>query len=103
MPDKEYVDNSNSRLVSKSGDFPEGIPEWVFKESTNVLEGSPFLGHISWLLCFGNEFGEITVSLLSKGSTNHISSLVHVWVTIHETFDTCEPLSEVRLRVFSIV
>ena len=103
MPDQENVDNSDSALVGKGCKFPEGIAEWVLEESSDVLESSPFLSHISWLLGSCNKFGEITISLLSEGSSNHVSSLVHIWVSIHESLNTCKSLSKVGLWVFSIV
>ena len=68
MPDEENVDNSNSVLVSQSSNFPEGITEWVLEESGDVLECSPFLSHISWLLGPSDELSEITIGLLGEGS-----------------------------------
>ena len=103
VPDQENVDNSDSVLVGQGGNLPESVAEWVLEESRDVLEGSPFLGHVSWLLGSGNELGEIAVSLLGEGSANHVSSLVHVWVTVHETFNTSQSLPEVGLRVLPIV
>ena len=69
MPDQEDVDDSNSVLVCKSGNFPEGVTEWILEKSSDVLEGSPFLGHVSWLLGLGNEFSVITIGLLGQSST----------------------------------
>ena len=68
MPDQENVDNSDSVLVSEGSDFPEGITEWVLEESGDVLECSPFLSHVSWLLGSSDELSEITIGLLSEGS-----------------------------------
>jgi len=68
MPDEENVDNSNSVLVSQSSNFPEGITEWVLEESGDVLECSPFLSHVSWLLGPSDELSEITIGLLGEGS-----------------------------------
>ena len=68
VKDQEDVDNSNSVLVSKGGNFPEGVTEWVLKESGEVLESSPFLSHVSWLLSLSNELGVITISLLGQSS-----------------------------------
>ena len=68
VPDQEDVDNSNSVLIRKGGNFPEGVTEWVLEESCNILEGSPFLGHVSWLLGLGNELGVITIGLLGQSS-----------------------------------
>ena len=68
MPDQEDVDDSNSVLVSKSSNFPEGVTEWVLEESGKVFECSPFLCHVSWLLGLSNELGVITISLLGQSS-----------------------------------
>jgi|TARA_B110001450_G_scaffold230609_1_gene231981 hypothetical protein len=68
VPDQENVDNSDSVLVSEGSDFPEGITEWVLEESGDVLECSPFLSHVSWLLGSSDELSEITIGLLSEGS-----------------------------------
>jgi hypothetical protein len=70
MPDQENVDNSNSVLVCKGGNFPEGVTEWVLEESSEVLESSPFLGHVSWLLGLGDELSVITIGLLGQSSEN---------------------------------
>ena len=68
MPDQENVDNSNSVLVSESSNFPEGVTEWILEEPSKVLECSPLLGHVSWLLGLSNELGVITIGLLSQSS-----------------------------------
>ena len=68
VPDQEDVDNSNSVLVSKSGNFPEGVTEWVLEESGEVFECSPFLCHVSWLLGLSNELSVITIGLLGQSS-----------------------------------
>ena len=88
MKDQENPCESNSVLVSESSNFPEGKAKWIFEESSDVLECSPLLGHISWFTSSVDKLSEITVGLLGKGSTNHISSFVHVWVTIHKSFNT---------------
>ena len=95
MPDQEHPAESNPILVGQRGHLPESISEWVFKETRDVLEGSPFLSHVSWLTGFVYKFGEVAVGLFSQGSSDHVSSLMHVWVTIHQPFNTSQPLSEV--------
>ena len=70
VPDQEDVDNSNSVLIRKGGNFPEGVTEWIFEESSEVLEGSPFLGHVSWLLGLCDELSVITIGLLGQSSAN---------------------------------
>jgi hypothetical protein len=81
VPDKENVNDSNSVLVGKGSNFPEGITEWVLEESGDVLECSPFLSHISWLLGFSNEFSEITIGLLGEGS-NELIFVLNVLIII---------------------
>lgn len=68
VPDKEDVDNSDSVLVSKGGNFPEGVTEWILEESGEVFECSPFLCHVSWLLSLSYELSVITISLLGQSS-----------------------------------
>lgn len=68
MPDKEEPDESNSVLHDKGLNFPVGISEGILEESSDVLECSPFLGHISGFSSGSDELGEVTIGLLSKGS-----------------------------------
>ena len=71
MPDKENVNNSDSILVSEGSNLPESISKWVLKESGDVFECSPFLGHISRFFSSHNEFSKITVGVLSEGSEKY--------------------------------
>ena len=103
VEDKQHVHDSNPILVLETGDFPEGIAEWVFEESCNILESPPFLGFISGLLGLHHKLSEITIGLLSEGPTDHFSALIHVWEAIHHTLNTHESLSEVGLGIFTIV
>ena len=103
MEDQKDVEESNSVLVSEGCNLPEGVAEWVLEEPGNVLERTPSLSHISWLLSLIDKLHEVAVSLLSECSRNHLSSLVHVWVTVHEALDTGQSLPEVRLGILSIV
>ena len=103
MPDQEHPAESDSILVGQGGHFPESISERVFKESRNVLEGSPFLGHVSWLSGFVDELGEVTISLLGQCSPNHISSLMHIWVSVHKSLNAGESLSKMTLGVLPVV
>lgn len=51
MPCQEYPNKPDSVLIVKRGKFPVDVAEGVLKESSDVLEGSPLLGHVSWLSC----------------------------------------------------
>ena len=103
VKDQERPKNSNSVLVCKLSNLPEGVAKWVFEPSYDVLEHSPFLSVVSWLLGSVDKLGEITISFSGKCSSDHISSFVHVWVSIHKAFNTSESLSQVGFRVLSIV
>ena len=52
----------------KWGRLPVNVTNWVFKEARNILEGSPFLGHVLGLLLVLNKFSPVTISLLSERS-----------------------------------
>ena len=62
---------SNSVGFVKGVSLPIHISCRVLKETSYVFEGSPFLCFISGFFKVGNEFVEITVSLLSEGSISH--------------------------------
>jgi hypothetical protein len=59
---------SDSILFVEGVKFPVSVANWIFYEASNVLEGSPFLGFISWLLCVKNKLGEITIGFFSESS-----------------------------------
>lgn len=68
VPDEKHPDESDSVLLMKRLNFPVSVAEWILEESGDVLESSPFLGHISGLSGGLNELSEITISLLGKSS-----------------------------------
>ena len=51
MENKEEPEETDSVLSMEGIHFPEDITEWVLPESSNVLEGSPLLCHITRLSC----------------------------------------------------
>ena len=71
VEDQEQPDETDAVLLNQGLNFPVKITEWVLEETRNVLECSPFLGHIARLPGGSNEFSEITISLLCKGSNCH--------------------------------
>jgi hypothetical protein len=48
--------------------FPVEVSEWILEESSDVLECSPFLCHITRLSSCDNKLSEIAISLLCKSS-----------------------------------
>ena len=69
MEDQQQPDETDSVLLHEWLDFPIDVTVWVLEETSDVLECSPFLGHVARLSCGSNELSKVTVCLLSKGST----------------------------------
>jgi hypothetical protein len=51
VPEEENPDESDSILLMEDVQFPVSVSPRILEESGDVLESSPFLGHISWLSC----------------------------------------------------
>ena len=66
MEDEQHVEKSDSILILKGGNFPEGIAEWILEEPGNVFESSPSLSVISWLGSLVDKFAEIAISFFSE-------------------------------------
>ena len=49
MPAEQCPQWSKSVLLSHWLKFPVNVSNWVFSQSGEVFERSPFLGHVSWL------------------------------------------------------
>jgi hypothetical protein len=68
MPCEKNPNESDSVLSVKWVNFPEHVSKRILEESCDVLECSPFLGHISRLSCCLNELVEIPICFLGKSS-----------------------------------
>ena len=68
VEDQENPDETDAVLLVEGLYFPVEVAEGVLEESSNILEGSPLLCHITRLSSGGDEFSEVTISLLSKSS-----------------------------------
>ncbi len=68
MEDEQHPEETDAVLLVKRLHFPVKVTEWILEESSEVLEGSPFLCHIARLSCSKNKLLEITISLLGKSS-----------------------------------
>ena len=68
VEDQQHPEEADAVLLVKGLNFPVEVSEWILEESSDVLEGSPFLCHIARLSCRDNKLSEITVSLLGKSS-----------------------------------
>jgi len=90
MEDEKDPNISNSILFDKRLQLPVDITEWVFVKSSNILEGSPFLGHISWFSCGHNELCEITISFFSKSSILIYVNFKSIKLIHLLTFQSCQ-------------
>ena len=90
----QEVDNSESILSVEWLHLPVGVPKWVLVEARDVLEGSPSLTIISWLVDIIDKLAEVALSLLGQGTANHVGTLVQVGDSIHESLNACSSLSE---------
>ena len=62
MEDQKAVHETNTVLGMEWVNLPVGVSDWVLEEASNVFEGSPLLGIVSWLFHCVYEFAEIAVS-----------------------------------------
>ena len=51
MEDEEEPEETDSVLRVEGVHLPVNIAKGVLEESSDVLECSPLLGHVSWLSC----------------------------------------------------
>ena len=68
MEDQKDPEETDAILLMKRLNFPVEVAKGILEESSEVLEGSPFLSHIARLSCRKNKLLEITVSFLCKSS-----------------------------------
>ena len=120
MEDEKDPDEANTVLSMQRHDLPETVAHWIFEETSEVLECPPLLSVVSWLASSHHEFCKIAICLLGQCSTPqerqirkrkgkrylpayHVSALIDIGDAIEEGLDACDALSEVGLRVVSIV
>ena len=68
MEDQQHPEETDAVLLVKGLYFPIEVSEWILEESSDVLECSPFLCHITRLSSCDNKLSEIAISLLCKSS-----------------------------------
>ena len=64
VEDHEAPHEADAVLLVEWLNFPVHVAHWVLDEASNVLEGSPSLGIVSWLLGVVHELAEIAISVL---------------------------------------
>ena len=68
MESNEEVHDSKSILFVERINLPVSVPNWVLIETRDILEGSPSLTIISWLVNIINKLGEISIGLLGQST-----------------------------------
>ena len=68
MEDQQDPEETDAVLLVERLNFPVEVSKRIFEESSDVLECSPFLCHVTWLSSCDNKLSEITISFLSKSS-----------------------------------
>ena len=68
VEDEKKPEETDSVLRMEGMNLPVNIGEGILEESSDVLECSPLLSHITGLSSRNNKLVEITISLLSECS-----------------------------------
>jgi hypothetical protein len=68
VEDEQHPEETDAVLLMEGLHFPVEVAKGIFEESSNILECSPLLCHITGLSCGHNKLSEITISLLCEGS-----------------------------------
>ena len=64
----QEVDPPESVLSVEDVSLPVGVADWVLVEARDILEGSPSLGIVSWLVGLVHKLSEVAIRLLGKGT-----------------------------------
>ena len=68
VEDHEAPHEANAVLLVEGIHFPVEVSVWILDEASDVLEGSPSLRVVSWLLGIVHEFAEVAISVLGQRS-----------------------------------
>ena len=68
VEDNHAPHETNAVLSVEGLGLPVEVADWVLEEASNVFEGSPLLGIVSWLFHCVYELAEITVGGLHQSS-----------------------------------
>ena len=66
MEYEQDPEETDAVLLMEGLYFPVEVAKGIFEESSNILEGSPLLCHVTGLSCGNNKLSEVTISLLSE-------------------------------------
>ena len=72
VPNEAAPDKSYTVRLDQGADLPEDVSEWILSRASDVLECTPFLSLVSWLLHVINELSKVAISLLCKSSLNKL-------------------------------
>jgi hypothetical protein len=68
VENEQNPEEADAVLLMEGLYLPVEIAKRIFEESSNILECSPLLCHVTGLSCGNNKLSEITISLLSECS-----------------------------------
>jgi hypothetical protein len=87
----------------KGCDLPEHVSEWVLGETSNVFEGSPFLGLVSGFLHVQDKFSDVTISFFNKSSMYQQVSfdkfVTYLWIISARSFMLGTPWNKPEIPV----
>ena len=72
VPNEAAPDKSYTVRLDQGADLPEDVSERILSRASDVLECTPFLSLVSWLLHVINELSKVAISLLCKSSLNKL-------------------------------
>jgi len=72
VENEQNPEETDAVLLMEGLYFPVEVSKRIFEESSDVLEGSPLLCHVTRLSCGHNKLSEITISLLSECSIKNM-------------------------------
>ena len=81
VEDQQDPEETDAVLLVEGLNFPVEVTKRIFEESSDVLEGSPLLCHITRLSCGNNKLSEITISLLSECSIKYLLNFESILCT----------------------
>jgi hypothetical protein len=84
VENEQNPEETDAVLLMEGLHFPVEIAKGIFEESSNILECSPLLCHITGLSCGHNKLSEITISLLSE------CSIIRVIESLFYTCQSCQ-------------
>lgn len=68
MEYQKTPNESDSVLLVERIQLPINVSKWILEETSYVLEGTPFLSHVSGLSCRSDKLSEVTICFFGQRS-----------------------------------